>query len=44
MMNGSDGWGWGMSWGMGGFGWGGVLAVCVIIVGAAFLALRRRSS
>ena len=39
MMGGSDG--WGMGWGMGGFG---LLVVTLLVVGFAFLAVRRRNS
>jgi hypothetical protein len=42
MMGGSER--WGMDWGISGFGWFGVIAVCVIVVGIAFFALRRRNS
>ena len=44
MMSGGEGWGWWMDWGMGGFGWISVLSVCLIVVGIAFFALRRRDS
>ena len=44
MMNGSDGWGWGMGWGTGGIGWPGLLVICLVVVGVAFFALRRRNS
>ncbi len=39
-----DGWGWGMGWGMGGFGGIGLLLVILLVVGFAFLAVRRRNS
>jgi hypothetical protein len=39
-----DGWGWGMGWGMGGFGGIGLLLVVLLVVGFAFLAVRRRNS
>jgi len=42
MMGGSEG--WGMGWGMGGFGGIGLLAVALLVVGFAFLAVRRRNS
>ena len=42
MMGGSDG--WGMGWGMGGFGGIGLLVVTLLVVGFAFLAVRRRNS
>ena len=42
MMGGGDG--WGMGWGMGGFGGIGLLVVALLIVGFAFLAVRRRNS
>ena len=38
------GWGWGMGWGMGGFGGICLLVGALLIVGFAFLALRRRNS
>ena len=41
MIGASDG--WGMDWGIGSLGWAGVVAVCVIVVGVAFFALRRRN-
>jgi hypothetical protein len=34
--------GWGMGWGMGGFGGIGLLIVVLLVVGFAFLAIRRR--
>lgn len=34
--------GWGMGWGMGGFGGIGLLIVILLVVGFAFLAIRRR--
>lgn len=44
MMGGSEGWGWGMGWAIDGFGWIGVLAVCLIVVGIiTFFALRDRN-
>ena len=36
--------GWGMGWGMGGFGVIGVLVVILVALGIAVLAFRRRSS
>ncbi len=36
--------GWGMGWGMGGFGGVGLLLVVLLVVGFAFLAVRRRNS
>ena len=42
MMGGGDG--WGMGWGMGGFGGIGLLVVTLLVVGFAFLAVRRRNS
>ena len=39
-----DRWGWGMGWGMGGFGGIGLLLVALLVVGFAFLAVRRRNS
>ena len=42
MMGGGDG--WGMGWGMGGFGGIGLLVVALLVVGFAFLAVRRRNS
>ena len=42
MMGGGEG--WGMGWGMGGFGGIGLLVVALLVVGFAFLALRRRNS
>ena len=36
--------GWGMGWGMGGFGGIGLLVVALLVVGFAFLAVRRRNS
>ncbi len=44
MMGGSEGWGWEMGWGMGGFGGIGVIAVVLIALGIAVIAFRRRSS
>ena len=44
MMNGSEGWGWGMGWGMGGFGGVNVLLVCLLVVGAVVVAVRRRNT
>lgn len=41
MMGGSDG--WGMGWGMGGFGGIGLLVVALLVVGIV-LASRRRNS
>lgn len=42
MMSGSEGWGWGI---IDGFGWNGLLAVCLIVVGIiTFFALRGRNS
>jgi len=41
-MMGSEG--WGMGWGMGGFGGIGLLVVALLVVGFAFLAVRRRNS
>ena len=43
MMGGIDGWGWGMGWGLGGFGGIGLIVV-LLVVGFAFLAVRRRNS
>ena len=42
MMGGSEGWGMGL--GMGGFGGIGQLLVALLVVGFAFLAVRRRNS
>lgn len=42
MMGGSEGWGMGL--GMGGFGGIGLLLVALLVVGFAFLAVRRRNS
>lgn len=42
MMDGSEG--WGMGWGMGGFGGIGLLVVALLVLGFAFLAVRRRNS
>ena len=42
MMNGSDG--WGMGWGMGGFGGIGLLVVALAVVAIGFLAFRGRKS
>lgn len=39
-----DRWGWGMGWGMGGFGGIGLLLVILLVVGFAFLSVRRRNS
>ena len=36
--------GWGMGWGMGGFGGIGLLLIALLVVGFAFLAIRRRNS
>jgi Spy/CpxP family protein refolding chaperone len=38
------GWGWGMGWGMGEFGGICLLVVALLVVGFAFLAVRRRNS
>lgn len=41
MMGGNEGWGWGIN----GFGWIGLLAVCLIVVGIIiFFARRGRNS
>ncbi len=42
MMNGNDG--WGMGWGMNGFGGGGIILLLVIVAGIVFLARRGRKS
>lgn len=42
MMNGYDG--WGMGWGMHGFGGGGIILLLLIVVGIVFLARRGRNS
>lgn len=42
MMNGNDG--WGMGWGMNGFGGGGIVLLLVIVAGIVFLARRGRNS
>ena len=46
MMGGSEGWGmgYGVGLGMGGFGGIGLLLVALLVVGFAFLAVRRRNS
>ena len=32
--------GWGMGWGMWGFGWFGVLAICLLVLGVIVFSLR----
>jgi hypothetical protein len=32
--------GWGMGWGMWGFGWFGVLAICLLVLGVIVFAFR----
>ena len=34
--------GWGMGWGMWGFGWFGVLAICLLVLGVIVYAFRLR--
>ena len=34
--------GWGMGWGMWGFGWFGVLAICLLVLGIIVYAFRLR--